>query len=378
MDLLGGWIIWHSMFSSFKKRQTSPELTFKARVERFWEWYAEVAERFYRTIENGKCSDLAAEVSNNVDDILPGFAWVFGPGAGGVGHSFTLSGEGVLHRQLLAIHCVSRAPKLNGWTFYPARQPGSIEGVQMEIGRHKFDPMEFWLTPTINNEAEKVDITVWHPLFERLREEGERLGTLFLFLDEVLGEFGTGQWIGEIKLNDPRLSDAIPLKELHEFIKKVESETGWKKLPPGQEGVVYRCEEQHDRFPRGDVVVGKTTHIELINEYLEAKGELQDPLAGTGADYIFVSFDVHLLPEGEQSAARGTIEDALEDALKAAYSGRLLGGAHGRKSAYIDLLIFDGTSSLEIVQRVLHEKKLPAGTAINFFAKEKTAQRIIL
>jgi hypothetical protein len=231
------------MFSLLKKRPpTSSEPTFKIRVERFWEWYTQAAERFYQTIESGKCSDLAAEVNQQVNGLFPDLAWVFGPGAGGTGHSFTLSGEGVLHKQLLAIYCVGRAPQLNGWTFYASRQPGSIKGIYMEVGGHKFDPIEFWITPVLDDESEKLDITAWHPLFDRLNEREERLRPLFLFLDEVLGEFGTEQWIGEIKLNDQRLPDAIPLEELREFITKLEESKGWKKYSPGEAGTVYHCD----------------------------------------------------------------------------------------------------------------------------------------
>ncbi len=68
-----------------------------------------------------------------VNELSPGFAWVFGPGADGIGHSFTLSGEGVIHRQLLALQWLSRAPVINGWTFYAARQPGPISGHTIEI-----------------------------------------------------------------------------------------------------------------------------------------------------------------------------------------------------------------------------------------------------
>ena len=30
----------------------------------------------------------------------------------------------------------------------------------MEIGGRKFDPLEFWLTPIVDRDEEKVDITV--------------------------------------------------------------------------------------------------------------------------------------------------------------------------------------------------------------------------
>lgn len=366
------------MFSLFKRPVAAKqELTFKARVQHFWKWYSEVAPRFYQTIEAKKCPSLAAEVSAKVDELLPGFAWVFGPGANGNGHSFTVTGEGVLHRQLLAMFWHSQAPELSGWTFYCARQPGSIQGVRMDIGGKVFNPIEFWITAIPNRDGEKVDLVVWHPLFGDMREK-DRWTVLFLFLDEVLGEFGTQQWIGEIKLNDQKLADAMPLQELNQYLKKVETETGWKKLPPGESGVVYQMKQPHQRFLRSDVIAGSTTHYQLVEEYLDAEGELSDPLAGTGADYVFVSFDAKFLPAGRQSEARGIIEDALIKAMKLDSNGRLLGGAFGTQNAYIDLLLFDGNNSLETVRRVLMSQNLPAGTSINYFAKEKRGHRIVL
>ena len=366
------------MFSIFKRPiVTKQELTFKVRVQTFWRWYSEVASRFYQTIEAEKCDTLATEVSAKVDELMPGFAWVFGSGTGGNGHSFTLTGEGILHRQLLAMFWHSQAPELSGWTFYCARQPGSIEGVRMDIGSKVFSPMEFWITANLNPDSEKVDLVVWHPLFGEMQEK-DCYSVLFLFLDEVLGEFGTQQWIGEIKLNDRKLAEAMPLHELNSFLKKIEIETGWKKFPPGESWISYTTRQPHQKFLRGDVLTGSTSNYQLIREYLDAEGELSDPLAGTGADYVFVAFDARFLPDGKQSAARGVIEDALAEALKLDLNGRLLGGAFGTQNAYIDLLLFDGGNSLETVRRVLKKQNLPSGTSINYFAKEKRGHKIIM
>ncbi len=366
------------MLSFFKKRSAPlAETTLKTRADQFWAWFARSAHRFYETIEAGNCPSLAGEVSDKVGELFPGLAWVFGPGEGS-GHSFTLSGEGVLHRQLFAIYCVSCAPNLEGWTFYASRQPGSIEGIRMEIGGQKLDPMEFWLTPVVDTESQKIDITVWHPLFDRLSEK-ERASPLFLFLDEVLGEFGTGQWIGEIKLNNKRLADAIPLKELYEFVKKVETEKGWEKLPPGEAAIVYSRKERANRFLRDDIITGSTMHPNLLTEYYRAEGQLEDPLAGTGADYVFVTIDCAFFRKVEELVnERTAIEESLNQALKKARSGRLLGGAFGSQFAYIDLLLFDGNNSLGIVQSVLREHNLPSGTAINFFAREKQGRSVVL
>jgi hypothetical protein len=358
------------MFSIFKKQEVrAAEKTFKQRVGEFWDWYSREAPRFYQVIEERNSANLATEVSNKVDELGPGFAWVFGPGAKN-GHSFTLSGEGVLHKQLLTQYWLSRAPNLDGWTFYSERQPGPIEGIRIKVGDQDFNAVEFWITPQVNCESEKIDITAWHPLFDRL-EQSERMMPLFLFLDEVLGEFGTDNWIGEIKLNDKRLPEAIPLKELPGFIADLQKTKDWKKFPPGGAITLYRCQNPHMRFPRGDIIIGQTRQTILINEYLKAEGRLKDPLEGTGADYVFVSFDAGFLPKGKQVEVRGAIEDALDKVLRAEHRGRLLGGALGTNFAYIDLLIYDGAASLETVQRVLKEHQLPAGTAINFFTEEK-------
>jgi len=93
------------MFSLFKRKPVvaTTETTFKARVDRFWQWYASVADRFYRTIEEKRVHELPDELSAKVNEVIEGFAWVFGPGEEG-GHSLTFSGEANLHRQLLATY----------------------------------------------------------------------------------------------------------------------------------------------------------------------------------------------------------------------------------------------------------------------------------
>jgi hypothetical protein len=81
-------------------------------VEHFWEWFAQEADWFYKMLEEDN-DDVVAETTEKVDELFPDFAWVYGPGEAGPGEpgrSFTLSGENVLQRQLLALYWVSRGP----------------------------------------------------------------------------------------------------------------------------------------------------------------------------------------------------------------------------------------------------------------------------
>jgi hypothetical protein len=360
------------------------EPTFKDRVERFWQWFPQVAARFYKMLEEDNATDVVAETTDKVDELFPDFAWVYGPGEAGPGEpgqSFTLSGQSVLQRQLLALYWASRAPRLDGWTFYASRQPSPpeiIESMRINFEGQELNPLEFWLTPTIDEEEEVVDLMVWHPLYASVNEDEKRLGAFLVFLDEILGEYGTSNWIGEVTPSDKQLADAIPLTELGGFIEKLEFEKGWQKLLPGEGCVAYEREDPQNRFPRDDIFVGSTTLYDLILDYDEAEADLEDPLAGTGADYVFVSMDVRLFPEGQQMETRDVIENALAAAFKLEQSGRVLGGAFGTQFAYLDLMLFDGQKSVQTVERVLREQNLPAGTAINFFAREKASQRVVL
>lgn len=365
------------MFSFFKRREfRNCEITCNDRIQKFWDWFQEVAPEFRTTIDNGRCDDLTEITSRKVDELFSGFAWVYGPGAEGIGHSLTLSGEGVEHRQLLALHWLSQAPQIEGWTFYAARQPGDPSGA-IVIGETRFEAKGMWVTPTIDEEEEKIELTIWHPEWPRL-EERQRWTVVFLFLDEALGEYGTKWWIGQIRLGDDRLSDSFPLSELPEYVAGISANRGWKKYPPGEEHVLFRINPPEKPFPRGDLMTLSTAAPHLFYDYQEEDGRLEDPFAGTGADYVYVRFPKEFLESGKEIEQRGALEDALDHILKKNRSGRNIGGGMGSRNCYVDFLIFDGRNSIDLIVRALKDHRLPKETTIEYFAIEKRDQVVRL
>jgi hypothetical protein len=329
-----------------------------------------VADRYYAACEGSQCPSLASEVSEKVDELIPGFAWVFGPGSGGKGHSFTLTGEGNIHRQFLAEYWHSQAPVLDGWTFYASRQASEEPfGWGMTIDGRKFDPKEFWLATDLNHEDEKIDITVWHPLFDVLSEK-DRWTVLFLMLDEVMGEFGTQNWIGEIAFSDRQLKEAMPITELRSLIQKIEQDQGWKKCSPIEMWSTYE-HVAGNGFPRSDIFVGSARNLKLLDNYWSSMGDMEDPLPNTGADFVFVQFDRARLPKGKEVDERGRFEDAVIAALAAENSGISIGGAMGEQYVYMDFLLFDGRRSLDLLCGALRKEGLPKDTRVEFFAKDK-------
>lgn len=347
------------------------QLTLKQRVTEFWKWFALNSQRFYATIEDKKCSELVDDVSAAIDRWLPDLAWVFGPGENKIGHSFTLSGEGILAKQFVTAYWLSQAPKITGWTFYSFRQQEeTVRDFSLELDEHEsFRPAEFWLFPYVNVQNERIDITVWHPSIHRLPDQ-PRFTALFLVLDELLGEFGTQNWIGEIKFSDAQLQKSVPILELREVIAETQAEYGWKKCPPTESHSTYRMPNQHE-WLRGDTVVGGTRFYSLISEYLDAEGPCDHPLPGLGIDYAFVTIEAAHFPKGGEVAARGTIEDAVTDALESQAAGISIGGATGSNNCYLDFALYDGERSIQIVKQILRKHRVPKSTKIRFFTSDR-------
>lgn len=344
-------------------------LTFKERVKEFWRWFDNFQPKILEAIQSKNGTAIAEDVHSAVHTMLPGAAWVFGPGPNGSGHSLTLSGEGNLHLQFLTEYWRTQTPEFVAWTFYSSRQPSNhLDGWQLQIGGEQFKPLEFWLVPTVDKETEKVDIAVWHPLFPNLPER-ERWKLLFIVLDEILGEFGTQMWIGQISMNDEKLADAIPLKELSDLINRLKKENQWEKAAPTESWLTYQGNEINDEKRRGDIIVGSTRNVDLLEEFLSSEDHLENPLKGTGADYIYLQFSNASLPKGGEAAARGRIEDVLQETLARENSGIHLGGAMGTKFAYIDFLIFDGDKSKTLINDALSTNLQVRDLSIQPFAK---------
>lgn len=357
------------VFGLFSKRS---QTTFKQRVQDFWKWYPTVADRFFKTIEDGRCADLGDEVGQFVDRTLPGLHWVFGPGVDG-GHSFTLTGEGAKPLQLLTQYWLSQAPRIRHWTFHASRQaspPESLKEIAIRLNEESEADAENMLLKTrLDEEEQVIHVVAWHPAFEDLPDEA-REQIVFLLLDEALGEFGTEQWIGSIDVAPvnpgPKI---IKLTQLQKFIDDLVANKQWEKPGPLDSYACYRIEEQ-SRHRRGDTIAGTTRLPEVVFSLLENRGRLKpDPLKDTGAELVYISLDLATanFPSGEEADARGALEDQLQEALESQASGTVLGGAHGTGHAYIDILLFDGEDGRRIIKETLAGAGLRGGWTVETF-----------
>ena len=362
------------MFSFFKKKKVEP--TFKKNVEEFWDWFSQNSARLKKIIDEGNCADLVDETNEKIRKAIPSIGWCYGPGEGEGRHSLTLSPACDRDQQLLAEYWLSRKPDIPDWDFYPAKQGDrSNDSCSIETGGFRFVLKEIWVSAELDLENQKLDLTAWHHHFHEV-DENEQYRVTFLWLDEILGEYDVENYIYLKEFTTEKLADSIPLNELPEFLDKIKAEHDWNKPSPCETYFSYQLKEAESEFPRSDAYVGSTCHFPLIKDYFRAEGELDDPLEGSYAEYVFIRLDNSLLPEGEEVNFRANIEDKIEAVLLAEKSGRSFGGSQGREYAYIDFLLFDGQNSIDLLLQEMKAAGLPGGTTLHYWAKGKEGLKL--
>lgn len=354
-------------------------MTFTERVAEFWSWFPQVAERYRAAIDQGNFDSCAQEMTDRMIEWFPRLAWVFGPGEND-GHSLTLSGEGEVLKQMQCEFWLSQAKSVPGWIFFASRQPSPasrLDDLQFEFGEGlSVRPGEVEVQSSVDEENQKLDITVWHPIFESLPED-TRWQIVFLLLDESLGEFGTQTWIGTIDVEPFEADDKTrSVVELAPFIGQVIEYFGWESLDPLESYSVYEVPEQ-TTAPRGDTLVGRTCTPDLIREFLSSGGEMElASLDESGAEAVYVSLKSELFETQDASDYRAKIEDAIAEALTRSGGGRVLGGAFGIEHSYIDLLLFDGEKSRQTVNRTLQDLQLLPQCDLHPFATLETTEEL--
>ena len=353
-------------FLNRKKKEPS----FKKNVREFWQWFEKNSETLFDNLKKGNSAELADDMIRQVNKLMPGMAWCFGPGNEKDRFSFTLSPEANRNLQFLSTFWLEMAPKIPKWDFFSSRQPSrEPENFTIAIRDREFSISEMWLKPQIDEKNQVFDISVWHPHFHEM-DDNARFQVLFLWLDEVLGEIGTEQWIGQVDFSTEEFDQAIPLLELPEFIKKQQEDNAWVKPPPEESYSLYEINLDDDDFPRSDTKFGNTCHMQLVGDFFDTRSEMPNLLAGSLADYVYVTIPTGFLPIGDEINARTKIEDKLNKLLRENKSGRSIGSAFGTVSNYLDFIIFDGDESLELLLNGMISCELPAGCELHYWAAE--------
>ncbi len=359
------------MFSFFKKKE--PSLSFKQRVVLFWQLFTDNEEKIRASIKEGQGEKGVALINSIFRQSRIELA--FQMGFNGQKFEFFFSPEGDKNIQFLTRCLIDISPQLPHWLFFPSKPGVSIEGLKstaIAIDKHtQITPANTFILPILNEEQQKFDIAVYSECFTNLPEK-DKFQLTFLILDEVLGEYGTEMFIGKIDFSSGRQPGDIDLITFRQRVDGYKVEIGFSEdTTPDQLRGVYSVKVQNTTSEtlRSDVYVINTTHIDLFNHFKKP-----NLLQKFGAHYVFITMGMQLFNSENFLDQRDALSDKLDLEMQAGNDGFVVGYATGTINCYIDLIIFDGETSVEKLKNILHQYSGTLQGSIHYFEKEKQGQ----
>ena len=339
-----------------KVAEQKAELPFATRVDQFWNWWTKNAERIQKSAEEDGGQVMEEELTQQVLQLGPNFSWSFGPPPEGQeGYSFTLSPSGERGLFFLTSFWLSQAPELSGWHFYSSQPPNAdLSTAEVQIDEETILTAEgVHLTMTPAAKGQEFDLVAWSPVFEGLSPQDSRY-LVFLFLEAALGENGLARWVANVSLGDKEPKDGFPLTDLSKQISQAAQKKSWNDTAYETTQFQYTLKEPGRDFLRHDMAEISTLYGELSLDYLLQKGELENPIPGTGATLKFFRIPKVQLPkEGSEIDSLRFFQGVLEVGLSEKKAGKAIGGGLSEKWAYFDVILFNEEAGLKAIKDTL-------------------------
>ncbi len=323
------------------------EKAFTTRVDEFWGWFKDNEERIHSEMfsEAGRANNDA--IDKQLSKVFGSIGWVFGPGESEGDHSLTVSAEGDPHQRLLAHIWKERGPEFDGWDFYASRQPGLSLGSQIDIDGLVFGFNETMVDVKWNEEWELADVVIHHPSMLKA-DESVATQVAFILIDEAIGENRTELWVGKVEQSGkPAPKTAVTLFELEGHLlalaKKHDLPLDWSFEQ--FDNYQITPENLSEDCPRRDVMAGSTCHFPIVADFYDHSGKLPNPIANTGAYFAYIEIPGAGLGEDFR---RYELEDLI---VGSSDELRVLGGATGTETHYIDILILNRQAAEMAIQK---------------------------
>ncbi|MEE9312789.1 MAG: hypothetical protein V3V10_10315 [Planctomycetota bacterium] len=215
----------------------------EAGIKRFWDYWAKNSAALAKAIHTVGDTKWQEIVTKLVKGICESMAWEMGRGLESQ-HHFCLSSEGDIELRIIAERWLqSKLPKNEFWEFHTARQGqySHGQGIQMGEGEDEFEFDDFRIQIELDEHTARGHLKVFHPLFENMRDENDRVRITFIVLDNVIGEDDVENWVGAVETSQLPIPNGIGLGDLREALLPIMGqEDVWSQLESkGPEGVVF-------------------------------------------------------------------------------------------------------------------------------------------
>ncbi|MBS2029747.1 MAG: DUF695 domain-containing protein [Deltaproteobacteria bacterium] len=279
-------------------------------IHDFWTWWKTHNESYAHAFDSHQplSDELIGEMNERVAAISKNLDWEFGPGSKSRHHLCLSAGGDPVLRVITERWLKKGPPASEVWEYYPARQPHGSAGISLRFDGHDIplDKYQFEIVEDTNREV--LDIQAFHPSFAAMKDENARGQALFISLDNLLGEDGVEQWLGDIKVVDASPANAASSADLRDRMNELASRAKGDRW----------CSMQGERDGRPSFVTANLAVKRMQHLLLEMHLTVTLP---------FAKPNEHGLPTKEESTALDALEDELFATLDAhaLYLGRMTG-----------------------------------------------------
>lgn len=314
-------------------------------------WWTEFATRNHdlKARIQGKAEwNLVGWMEDFLQGINPNLMWEFGPGLQS-GHRLVITPENRYDLRPLVDELLSRAPTLEGWSFFGHRLPESYDqAISMVIARTSNELAATGFKCLVD-KFNRINVSVE---FSRsfLRDYPDlAFSQTFILLETLLGEKVLNAWIGEIKTAKKswrsRSLKTLPkaMKEAQEAIRKSLPNLSSKESADGCVWSLFELEpEPKGPYPdQSDLFVGKAINLEQWKNGHSEVPFFSERFSNEYEIHCFLKIDHTEESTKIDFEEKCEIEDALDERLRKAALGCIVGGGTGLRYFYIDLAIFD-------------------------------------
>lgn len=342
------------------------------KIDLWWKTFASRTRDLEQLFSRKQEWDLPAWMAENLQSISPRLMWEFGPAVKRDGHRLVITPESEHGLRPIVKTILERAPKLDGWEFYPHRIAEDFEWAMTTVdGRAGVDISDARVVVKPNDGRLDLSFT-----FSACHgpDDNDALGAAFIATESLLGEDVLEQWLGLVDvaparkksfLSFGRKDESVGLRQLQSAVREaIQQLLDARPSVPcidradSAEWSLFQMGAVPDAFDypaQSDMRVGKSMDAAMWIAARRGRAFFSESFSRFGETFCYVKVDgVEGLDES-QFDDKGDIEDALDEALRRDRIGCFIGGGTGQRYAYVDLALTDVTRGADIIRRVLQE-----------------------
>ena len=260
------------------------------------------------------------------------------------------------------------------WNFYSSKPAHGYEGMELGMYGLTIPASDFSIYTNLNEETKIINIEVYAPILKDLGDN-EKYTALFIMLDLFIGELYTMEYIGTIDFINNKKNDefeSIPLFKLKSYIEYLINEHDWEKTKDiTKQYTGYRANAtENSETLREDVFIGSTSCFEIIRALGQDDIFPIKALEEDGVHMAYIYYDNSTVASENMVPQRAEIEDHLDEIFEKKGIAQLIGGATGNRNSYMDFIIYDLESFIEISKEEMKKYNFNS-KGIGFFQSQE-------